>query len=89
LVVTKDGCEVMTRFPAEELMVAGVKSSTASGPLSGIRETQSHKNLDYRGVKYEGAGMPDDPLSARVPSNGGGQHAAAAGRKSTKSRPAK
>ena len=24
MVVTEDGCEVITRFPAEELMVAGV-----------------------------------------------------------------
>lgn len=47
LVVTKDGCELMTRFPAEELMVAGVKYYTATGPLSNTRETQSHKNIDY------------------------------------------
>src|SRR5450755_1427170 len=55
LVVTADGCEVMTRFPAEELMVAGVKYYTATGPLSGIRETESHKNIDYKGVSYGGA----------------------------------
>ena len=47
LVVTKDGCEIMTRFPAEELMVAGVRYYTATGPLSLTRETQSHKNLNY------------------------------------------
>lgn len=47
LVVTKDGCELITRFPAEELMVAGVKYYTATGPLSNTRETQSHKNLTY------------------------------------------
>src|SRR5437667_10267946 len=33
LVVTADGCEVMTRFPAEELLVAGSHYYTASGPL--------------------------------------------------------
>ncbi len=53
LVVTKDGCEVMTRFPAEELMVAGIKYYTATGPLSNTRDTQSHKNLDYTGVSYQ------------------------------------
>src|SRR5437868_712291 len=35
LVVTKDGCEVMTRFPAEELLVAGGGYPTARGPLPG------------------------------------------------------
>jgi hypothetical protein len=44
LVVTKDGCEVITRFPAEELMVAGGGHYTVGGPLPGIRETQSHLN---------------------------------------------
>jgi Xaa-Pro aminopeptidase len=47
LVVTNDGCEVITRFPAEELMVAGVRYYTATGPLSPTRETESHKNLTY------------------------------------------
>ena len=44
LVVTKDGCEVITRFPAEELLVAGTHYHTASGPLPGTREIQSHVN---------------------------------------------
>src|SRR6266498_2060458 len=59
LVVTKDGCEVITRFPAEELMVVGKKYYTATGPLAETRETQSHKNIDYTGVDYGGAGWPD------------------------------
>jgi Xaa-Pro aminopeptidase len=61
LVVTQDGCEVLTRFPAEELMVTGLKYHTASGPLAGTREQQSHKNIDYTGVSYGGAGLPDAP----------------------------
>ncbi|MDW8325062.1 MAG: Xaa-Pro peptidase family protein [Anaerolineales bacterium] len=61
LVVTKDGCEVITRFPAEELMVAGIKYYAATGPLPSTRETQSHKNIDYTGVNYGGAGLPDKP----------------------------
>src|SRR5512136_2813000 len=44
LVVTKDGCELMTRFPAEELMIAGVKYYTATGPLSNTREHESPPN---------------------------------------------
>jgi Xaa-Pro aminopeptidase len=45
LVVTADGCEVITRFPAEELLVAGRQSfATAGGELPVIRETQSHLN---------------------------------------------
>ena len=44
LVVTADGCEVMTRFPAEELMVAGHRYYTVGGPLSTTRETQSNLN---------------------------------------------
>jgi Xaa-Pro aminopeptidase len=44
VVVTEDGCEIITRFPAEELMVAGVHYYTATGPLPTCRETQSHLN---------------------------------------------
>lgn len=45
LIVTADGCEVITRFPAEELLVAGRQNfATATGELPGIRETQSHLN---------------------------------------------
>src|ERR671937_1184871 len=44
LVVTKDGCEVITRFPAEELLVAGGGHPTAMGTLAGVRETQSNLN---------------------------------------------
>ena len=44
LVVTADGCEVITRFPAEQLMVAGQRYYTASGELSATRETQSNLN---------------------------------------------
>ncbi len=45
LVVTKDGCEVITRFPAEQLLIAGAHYFTTTGPLSPIRETQSHLNV--------------------------------------------
>ncbi len=44
MVVTKDGCEIMTRFPAEQLLVAGTRYYTATGPLPTTRETQSNLN---------------------------------------------
>ena len=45
LVVTADGCEVITRFPAEDLLVAGRRNYfTVSGQLPGVREPQSHLN---------------------------------------------
>jgi Xaa-Pro aminopeptidase len=50
LVVTRTGCEIITRFPAEQLLVAGTRYHTSSGPLATTRETQSHLNAaDNRG----------------------------------------
>jgi Xaa-Pro aminopeptidase len=61
LVVTADGCEVITRFPAEELLVAGGGHPTASGPLPGIREPQSNlNNAVVASARFEGAGAPVD-----------------------------
>jgi Xaa-Pro dipeptidase len=44
LVVTADGCEVITRFPAEDLLVAGQRYYATGGPLPAVRESQSHLN---------------------------------------------
>ncbi len=44
VVVTADGCEVITKFPAEKLMVAGTRYFTVDGPLVGPRDAQSHLN---------------------------------------------
>ena len=44
VVVTQDGCEVITRFPSEKLLVAGTHYFTTGGELSTIRETQSNLN---------------------------------------------
>src|SRR6266540_3990588 len=67
LVVTQDGCEVITRFPAEQLLVAGAHYYTATGPLPGVRETQSNLNNDVRTVdavvesaRFEGAVVDAD-----------------------------
>ena len=44
LVVTKNGCEVITRFPAEELLVTAGGQYTVAGKLPGARETTSNLN---------------------------------------------
>ena len=44
LVVTADGCEVITRYPAEELLVAGGSQMAVGGLLPPARETQSNLN---------------------------------------------
>ena len=46
VVVTADGCEVITKFPAEDLLVAGQRYYTVSGPLSAERDSQSHLNTE-------------------------------------------
>jgi Xaa-Pro aminopeptidase len=46
LVVTADGAEVITRFPAEELLVAGQRYWTVNGPLPTTREVTSELNRD-------------------------------------------
>jgi Xaa-Pro aminopeptidase len=38
LVVTADGCEVITRFPAEELLITAGGQYTVGGTLPGVRE---------------------------------------------------
>jgi Xaa-Pro aminopeptidase len=44
LVVTETGCEVITKFPAETLLVAGQRYYTTGGYLPTIRNSQSHLN---------------------------------------------
>jgi len=44
VVVTADGCQVITKFPAEELLIAGRRYWTSAGPLPTERESQSHLN---------------------------------------------
>jgi Xaa-Pro aminopeptidase len=46
LVVTKDGCEVITRFPAEDLVIAGKPYYTTGGALSLERDPQSQLNTE-------------------------------------------
>jgi Xaa-Pro aminopeptidase len=49
VVVTADGCELITKFPAEELLVAGRKYWTVGGELSTLRESQSNLNTEFGG----------------------------------------
>ena len=44
MVATATGCRVITKFPAEELLVAVRKYWTAGGQLNTVREAQSHLN---------------------------------------------
>jgi Xaa-Pro aminopeptidase len=44
VVVTATGCEVVTKFPAEALLVAGQRLFTVGGPLPELRSSQSHLN---------------------------------------------
>ncbi len=44
VVVTATGCQVITKVPAEERLVAGRRYYTVGGPLSTLRDAQSHLN---------------------------------------------
>ncbi|MGH9686628.1 MAG: M24 family metallopeptidase [Candidatus Acidiferrales bacterium] len=48
IVVTETGHEVITRFPAEELLVAGQRYYTVNGPLPTTRETETATNSNVR-----------------------------------------
>jgi hypothetical protein len=80
VVVTADGCEVITKFPAEELLVAGRKYWTAGGALDTLRESQSNLNtaagrgeLAGSGAGGNGAGGPDGGGLDGSGLDGGGQ----------------
>jgi Xaa-Pro aminopeptidase len=59
LVVTADRCEVITRFPAEDLLVAGSPYYTTGGSLPLERETQSNLNTRLDSDAQEAAPAPD------------------------------
>ena len=44
MVVTATGCELITKFPAEELLVAGKRYWTVDGTLNTTRDAQNHLN---------------------------------------------
>src|SRR5215831_6548310 len=55
IVVTETGHEVITRFPAEELLVAGRHYFTVDGPLPAIRENESEPSRRVREMIETGA----------------------------------
>jgi len=55
IVVTPTGHEVITRFPAEKLMVAGAHYVTVDGPLSTTRELEASANADVLAMIAVGA----------------------------------
>jgi Xaa-Pro dipeptidase len=66
VVVTAEGCEIITKFPAEELLVAGRKYWTAGGELNTLRESQSHRNTQA-GSAAPAASAPAPAASAAAP----------------------
>jgi hypothetical protein len=46
IVVTETGHEVITRFPAEKLLVAGASYVTVDGPLETLRESEAPPSRD-------------------------------------------
>jgi hypothetical protein len=57
--VTADGCELITRFPAEDLVIAGKPYYTVGGMLPVEREVSSERNT-----------ILDHDAQAALPSNG-------------------
>jgi Xaa-Pro aminopeptidase len=64
LVVTADGCEVITRFPAEDLVIAGRPYHTVGGSLPLEREVTSERNtaLNHETQEAMPAGDPGASL---------------------------
>jgi Xaa-Pro aminopeptidase len=55
LIVTATGCEVITRFPAEELLVTAGGQYTVGGSLPAVRERESNlNNAVVASAQYEG-----------------------------------
>jgi Xaa-Pro aminopeptidase len=63
LVVTADGCEVITRFPAEDLIVAGTRYYTPGGALPLERDPQSNLN-----TRLDSSTQEATPGNGRLPS---------------------
>jgi hypothetical protein len=64
IVVTATGHEVITRFPADQLMVAGAHYFTVNGPLSTTRENEAPpsrrvKEMVAASAKVEGVAATD------------------------------
>jgi len=60
IVVTETGHEIITRFPAEKLLVAGAHYHTVGGPLSTVREIDPEPSADV--VKMLEASVKSEAL---------------------------
>ena len=68
LVVTGDGCEIITRFPAEDLVIAGKPYFTVGGSLPLERDPQSNRNTELDADTHEAT--PRQPTDQRYPALG-------------------
>jgi Xaa-Pro aminopeptidase len=66
LVVTADGCEVITRFPAEDLIIAGKPYFTAGGSLPLERDPQSNLNTELDSETLQATPRAADDLTRRA-----------------------
>ena len=66
LVVTADGCEVITRFPAEDLIIAGKPYFTAGGSLPLERDPQSNRNTELDSETQEATPRAAGELTQRT-----------------------
>jgi Xaa-Pro aminopeptidase len=66
LVVTSDGCEVITRFPAEDLVIAGKPYYTAGGTLPLEREVSSERNTSLDDDRQEATPTVNGALRDRL-----------------------
>jgi hypothetical protein len=53
MVVTADGAEIITRFPAEDLVIAGKPYFTVGGSLGLERDPQSNRNTELDAAAQE------------------------------------
>jgi Xaa-Pro aminopeptidase len=72
LVVTRDGCEIITRFPAEDLVIAGTPYFTAGGSLPLERDPESHRNTELRHEAKEAVPLPRADAAALHPAGSDG-----------------
>ena len=61
VVVSADACEVITKFPAEKLLVTGRRYHAVGGPLTTQRDSQSHLNTVAPASRSEEANAVPDP----------------------------
>jgi len=55
IVVTETGAEVITRFPADQLLVVGKQYFTMDGPMNTIREDQPEPSAQIKKMIAKGA----------------------------------